>query len=279
MLVEYFAHLVLRRAAARSRLPVVVNGTVVGQGPWGRECVSLDFSYAGDPLDIRHIRVAFSAYQVHLFRPDLTGAAASSRPPLVAVPLASRPLLEILEEGRELEAAATLAACTSAEVPVVTKGTTHLLEAYLASPLARFHREFYEADLESAAHQPPTDDEILPCVRASLTTPNDLLLKPEHVQHLTRYFLSKGWSARRIAALVHSRYTGDFGWGDRWTRMDARTRAEFDVRVFAGMALTGLDEGVDFNCRSAQEKGLCPGVACTHDLRFDRGRLLARARA
>jgi hypothetical protein len=58
--------------------------------------------------------------------------------------------------------------------------------------------------------------------------------------------------------------------------MDAQTRAEFDVRVFAGMVATGMDEGIDFNCRSAQEKGLCPGAGCTHDLRSDRDHLLAR---
>jgi hypothetical protein len=60
--------------------------------------------------------------------------------------------------------------------------------------------------------------------------------------------------------------------------MDAQTRAEFDVRVFAGMVATGLDEAIDFNCRSAQEKGLCPGAVCTHDLRSDRDRLLAQER-
>jgi hypothetical protein len=45
------------------------------------------------------------------------------------------------------------------------------------------------------------------------------------------------------------------------------------------MVETGLDQGIDFNCRSAQEKGLCPGVECTHDLRHDRQALLGRVRA
>ena len=62
-------------------------------------------------------------------------------------------------------------------------------------------------------------------------------------------------------------------------KIDAQTWAEFDVRVFAGMIATGVDEGIDFNCRSAQEKGLCPGLVCTHDLRVDRERLLAQAHA
>src|SRR5204862_4006099 len=83
---------------------------------------------------------------------------------------------------------------------------------------------------------------------------------------------------RDIAAVVHSRYTQDFGWGSRWRRLDAETRAEFDVRVFAGLVATGLDRGVAFNCRSTQEKGQCPGRPCVHDLRVDRACLLDEAR-
>jgi hypothetical protein len=34
---------------------------------------------------------------------------------------------------------------------------------------------------------------------------------------------------------------------------------------------------IDFNCVSAQEKHICPGVGCPHDLRVDRERgLLAK---
>ena len=38
MLVEFLAHLILRRAARRAALPIVLNGTVVGRGLVGREC-------------------------------------------------------------------------------------------------------------------------------------------------------------------------------------------------------------------------------------------------
>ena len=58
--------------------------------------------------------------------------------------------------------------------------------------------------------------------------------------------------------------------------MHPQTRAEFDVRVFAGMIHTGLDTLVDFNCVSAQEKDLCPRTGCTFDMRLDRDRLARR---
>jgi len=41
--------------------------------------------------------------------------------------------------------------------------------------------------------------------------------------------------------------------------------------VFAGLIETGLDRGVDYNCVSAQEKGLCPWAsACHRDLTTER---------
>jgi hypothetical protein len=279
MLVEHLAHQVVRRSASRSRIPVVLNGTVVGPGARGRECASLDLSYAGDPLDIRHMRVAFSAYQTHRLRRDVQDHIGSALPTLVAVPVTSSSLLDMLACGREPQAAAALAADVSAEIPIVTKGAANLLEDYRASALAGFHRRFYATEPEPPSRWRGTYDRLnvaalIPCVGAPLEHPNDLLLKPERIQQVTRALMSTGWHPRHIAGLVHSRYARDYGWGDRWTRMDAQTRAEFDVRVFAGMLATGLDEAVDFNCRSTQEKGLCPGAACTHDLRDDRDRLL-----
>jgi hypothetical protein len=104
------------------------------------------------------------------------------------------------------------------------------------------------------------------CVRSPLIAPNDRLLQPAVIQHVTRVLMAEGLSPREIAALVQSRYTADFNWGRRWQLLEPQSRAEFDVRTFAGLVVTGLDQGVDFNCRSAQEKGLCPGHPCLRDL-------------
>ena len=88
--------------------------------------------------------------------------------------------------------------------------------------------------------------------------------------------MARDWSAAQVARLVEREYTRDYQWGDHWARLDPRTRAEFDVRVFAGLIITGADRLVDFNCTSSQEKGVCPRVGCAHDLREDRDRLAAR---
>ena len=72
--------------------------------------------------------------------------------------------------------------------------------------------------------------------------------------HEAEMLREMGLDAARIAALVEREYLADHQWGDRWVRLDARTRADFDVRVFAGLVLTGHDRLIDFNCVSSREK-------------------------
>ena len=277
LLTEYLTHLVLRRAARESCIPIVVNGTVVGRGLGGRESVSLDFSHAGDPLDTRTMRIAFSAYQWHRFRPDTFGRTVADYPPLVALPRDRRSLFSMLLAGRGLDAGVRAAHRDRSWLPDVSIGIERLAAKYSRSRLGTFHREFQAGCRQNQSDRPTLDPgRLLPCVAASLRTPNDLLLKPEHSQHLTRALLARGWSAPQIARLVRAHYESDWNWGSRWARMHPATRAEFDVRVFAGMIVSGVDRMVDFNCVSAQEKGLCPRVACRHDLRADRDALFAR---
>jgi hypothetical protein len=276
-LIEFAAHLILRTSAFE--IPVVFNGTAVGRtSPAGRECISIDFSHVGDPLDIRHVRMAFSTYQWHRFRPDIFGEAVASRTrPLAVLPRQRQSLMALLLRGRELGAARRIAHRVEMTIPDARFGVGQLLARYRTSALASFHRTFYR-DRAEARRPPPSLSlsELPPCVSSCLRQPNDLLLKPEHIQHLVRALMSRGWQAAEIARLVEAHYAADHQWGDRWTmRMNPRSRADFDVRVFAGLVATGRDRLVDLNCVSAQEKGLCPGYGCRHDLRVDRERLTA----
>lgn len=271
LLIEYLAHLVMRASARATPIPVVFNGTMVGSGVTGREAVSIDFSHLGDPLDIRHFRAAYSTYQFHRLHPDIVGSRISELPPLVALPRSRRSLIALLSNGRGLASGRRESRRRPATLPDVTAGIERLRREYLTSPLARFHQEFARtADVP----EPPVRG-LPPCMAVALERPNDLLLKPEHLQHLVRGLLARGWPPRAIARIVQRQYEADHQWGDRWSKMHPQTRAEFDVRVFAGMIVTGLDRLIDFNCVSAQEKGLCPGLTCGFDLRIDQDRLRA----
>ena len=280
MLAELLAHRILKRARTRSPIPIVLNGAIVGSGLVGRESVSIDISYAGDPLDVRHLRVGFGAYQTHRFRPDIIAhRGASQRPPFIAVPRGGQTMARLISHGRSLRHAARAARSRSAVLPIVTDGVRRLVAAYRLSSLGRFHRSFYGTPFGGGVDGDGVFRSLrlsaLPdCVARPLLAPNDLLLQPAVIQQVTRALMADGMGPRDIAALVHSRYAADFGWGQRWQWLDAQTRAEFDVRVFAGMLATGMDQAIDFNCRSAQEKGLCPGGQCGRDLRVDRARLL-----
>ena len=279
LILEYAAHLVAAEAATSSPIPVVFNGTVVGRGGHGRECVSIDFSHAGDPMDVRHLRSAFSTYQWHRLRADIFGEdIAAHVPPLVVLPH-DHPGFMPMMRHRGLAAGVHAARATTSVIPDVSTGVATLLARYVASPLAAFHRTFYAVRrLPESQPRRLNLAEVPPCVAAPLARPNDLLLKPEFIQHVVRHLLSRGWNAAQVAGLVQQKYETDFGWGDRWTRIDPQTRAEFDVRVFAGLLLTGADALIDFNCVSAQEKHVCPGRGCPYDLRRDRDRLLAAAK-
>ena len=276
LLLEHLAHLVVAEAGRTNLIPLVFNGTTVGSGEVGRECVSIDFSHAGDPLDIRHIRMAFSTYQWHRIRPDIFGAAVSALPPLAAVPRVTSSLEAFLLAGRDLESVRQIAAGCHAALPDVSAGVDALISSYVASPLAQLHREFSteRALLDGVPRRLPED--MPPCIALCLEQPNDLLLKPEHLQNLVRLLLARQWSGAEIALLVQRKYEEDHRWGRHWEEVDPRTRADFDVRVFSSLALTGLDRAIDFNCASSQDKGICPHTACTHDLRFDRDQLMTR---
>lgn len=274
LLLEYLGHLVKTEVEGRSAIPVVFNGTAVGTGLVGRECVSIDFSHVGDPLDTRHMRTAFSTYQWHRVRPDIFGPVANAAvPPLVLLPQRERSFTDLLERGRGLDAGIAAAALATARLPTIARGVAHLLDQYLPSPLAGFHRTFLDATARNASSEIRSIESLPPCVSLALERPNDLLLKPEHLQQVVRSLMAREWLPADIAALVRTRYEEDHGWGDRWHRLNPQSRAAFDVRVFAGMIHTGLDTLVDCNCVSAQEKGLCPQVGCPYNLQEDRARL------
>jgi hypothetical protein len=277
LVTEYLAHAVLRRAAERSIVPVVLNGTTVGSGLIGRECISIDFSHVGDPLNRRHVRIGFSAYQWHRARPDIFGDAVSDLAPIACVPRTQRSLEAFIRTGRTLGDAAEVARHADCILPDISVGVARALDRYKRSGLAAFHRDF-AAELVTASPSADLDipADLPPCITWPLAQPNDLLLKPEHLQNLVRGLTARGWTAARIARLVAREYESDHAWGDRWKVLDAQTRANFDVRVFAGLLATGADRLVDFNCMSSQEKGVCPRCGCTHDLREDRDRLLER---
>ena len=157
-----------------------------------------------------------------------------------------------------------------------------LIADYETSSLRKFHDDFYAQEHEPPERWPATYDRVPletwpACGRLILEQPNDLLLRPSCIRRVTRVLLALGWHPRHIAGLIRSKYERDFGW-TQFTGCDPATRADFYVRVFAGLFATGHDDLIDFNCTSAQEQGLCFFTNCNDNLlRFKEAALYRRA--
>ena len=266
LLMEFLAHRIKETAAATSPLPVDITAVQCPVGPTGhRELVSIDISEYGDPLQTRMVRMPFTAY----LKPWLSGLAhqlgiAHQLPPIHAIPLHEMDLHHALKLRQRVADVQSLARRAPVRIPSQEKGTARLLQAYLNSPLRRFHQHFY-----ATLHDPPEQwphtyhhtplAALPPCARLLLQQPNDRLLKPVGIQLICRVLLAHGWHPRHIAGLIRSKFENpQHGWGVNWQDYEAGTRADFYTRLFLGQWATGTDHLADFSCASIQGADFCP---------------------
>ena len=111
---------------------------------------------------------------------------------------------DALHVMRDPEAVAELAECASGVVPECSTGMEQLISSYVASPLARFHRDFYSTGPDPPDTWPETYNRtdlgaLPPCARFILEHPNDPLIKPSGMRRIVAVFLPLGWHPRHIA--------------------------------------------------------------------------------
>lgn len=277
MVIEYLAQLVVAAASPQTPVPITLTAIEVGPGSRGREVVALDVSEYADPLHTRVIRIPFSTYQKPQWHRTLLGDELVDRlPTMVSVAVDGATESDALVAMRDLGLARELASSARTPIPDASEATWRLVTAYIRSTLHAFHLDFYDQPHAIGQDLDPTRLDLPPCVTTLLDHPNDLLLRPALIQHLVRSLMAVGWHPRRIADLLRTKYEEDHRWGSLWRDYDRESRADFYTRLFGGLVATGLDEGVDFNCRSAQEKGTCSFTGCGYDLTLLRPQLLAR---
>lgn len=282
--LEYVAHRVLQRSATECEIPVMFTAVEAGGNGRGREVISIDLSEYGDPLHTRGMRIPFSAYLKPQQQRWKLGDVVDQIPPLFLIPLHEMDERQGLLAMRDIGQVVEIAQQASVQIPDQSAGSESLVSAYTASRLADWHEFFYSQEHDPCERWAATYDctplESLPvCARVILEQPNELLLKPAAIQHIVRILLAVGWHPRHIAGLIRSKYERDYGWGDKWFLYDASARADFYTRLFAGLIATGLDDLVDLNCRSCQEKRYCPAHQCDNNLSGFKSLLLARRTA
>ncbi len=280
LVMEFIGHEVKTRAAPHCEVPVELGAIETGGGPHGREMISVDITEYADPLCSRVMRSPFSVYlKQDQQNPGLGGS--DGFPPLVVIPINDLTVAEALAVRHDPAAAARLAELSSTIIPDASRPMKRLIRSYTRSRLALFHAEFYAEEHDAPALWPETYDctpldMLPPCTRVILEHPNDLLLRPGCAQRVVRVMLALGWHSRHIAGLIRSKYERNHGWGDQWRGYDPATRADFYARLFAGLVVTGVDDVVDFNCKSAREEGNCFVEHCGENLLRFRSSLLDR---
>lgn len=278
LVMEYLAQEVKRKAAVFSELPVEITAVQPGKiGERQREIVSVDISEYGDPLPERIIRMPFTHYS----KPWQTGIVdrfglRDEVPRFVTLPLHEIDVRQAIKLRQDAQDVIAMARRTTVRIPRQAEGTDRLIDAYLESRLHKFHLEYYSQP-QAVSHSVPADA-FPPCIRNILTFPNDLLLKPAGIQLVTRFLLAKGWHPRHISGEVRERFENPgYNWMEGyWDVYNPAMRADFYVRLFAGLLATGVDQAIDFNCVSTQEKELCPYTGCEENLADFREHLIAR---
>lgn len=285
LVIEFLAQELRRRAVPVTEVPVELTAVEVGRLFSGRrEIVSIDLSEYGDPLGSRAIRLPFTHYR----KPWQSGLLERLNlldevPRFVTLPLHEIDVQQGIKIRQDGDDVLDLARRSVVRIPDQGQGMGRLIDAYMASPLRRFHEQYYGVAHEPREAWPETYDrtpteKFLPCVARLLDEPNDLLLRPVALELLTRCLLVEGWHPRHIAGLVRSKFDNpSHGWAQRyWDVYSPGMRADFYVRTFTGELETGIDEAVDLNCVSTQEKGYCPAPGCSADLSQIRSRLLEK---
>lgn len=280
--LEYVAHRVLAEMPMVDGVPIELTAVQTAPAQRGCEVISLDLSEYGDPLHTRMIRIPYSAYhKPGQERRKLGEHVVAELPMIFMIPLFEMDHRQGTAVMRDADQVAQLARVASAAIPDCSAGMDRLTADYAESDVGAFHRQFYLQEHEPAWRWPRTYDRTplapLPrCTRAMLQHPNDVLLTPAGIRHVVRVFLSLGWHPRHIAGLIRSKFERDHGWGAYFYHYDAATRADFYVRLFAGLVATGRDPLDDFHCPAVPTHPPCNGTTCAEILERYRQSLLAR---
>jgi hypothetical protein len=247
LVMEYVAYLVLAEAQPDCAIPLFLEAVDLGPQERGREMISMDITEYGDPLTTRVVRLPFSIYLKPWQHADiLTPEIAHKVPTMVMAPSNGADTIQVAEIMRDLSKAAEWASQTSCLIPDCSSGMEALTDQYMRSEVRRFHDWFYSVEPEPPDRWPATYDrvpmsQVPPYVRHVLEHPNDLLLKPSVVRRVVAFLLEEGWHPRHIAGLIQSKYERDYGWLNQWYVYDAGMRADFHVRVLAGLIRMGFD--------------------------------------
>ncbi len=262
-ILEFVTHILFKNLKDYHGSPIVYSDVSVGKN---YEAISLDLTMYADPIYLRDIRCPFSVYQKHKIYHKFKFSTQQIPWFIVLLRRYNKQeffdFKELVDMRTNISKVLEFAKEVSCIIPEAGNGFLKLLKDYKNSKLYKLHKEF-----DKVEHDDPKDwwktydrfdlNTLPPCVNHCLYFPNDHLLKPTNLQTLTRVLLKLGWHPKHIAGLIRSKYERNYGWGDTWYKYDAASRANFYVRIYSDLVLSGIDKEEDLNCFSHYEKGYC----------------------
>lgn len=269
-LLEFVAHKAIQRLPSYGlKIPVGIGDVVPGNHM--QELINLDLSTYADPLYTRVMRTAFSIHDKHKSK-GLKAPVHITIPRYTPRNGNELSLAEIFQNRRHFQNSANYARAITMNIPECSAGVEKLHQDYRQSPLADFHKDFDQTSQDSPADWPKTYDrmnlrDVPPCVASAIADPNPALLQPKQIQTLVRVLTAKKrWHPSHVAGLIRSKYERDHQWTFNWGKYDANRHARTWVRFYAGLLAAGLDDRMDQNCISHQEKDMCTGPFCGYNL-------------
>ena len=260
LVMEFLAARIKYAASEKCSIPVELTALNVGESSFGhREMISIDISEYGDPLWTRVVRMPFTNY----LKPWKNGLARDhgiehSLPPIFTIPFHENDILKALEIRTDVSKTRELAQRACVRIPEQSRGMVKLVKKYINSPLRPIHQQYNDTSAETDLDLSSFLDRLPPCTRQIIEQPNNLLLKPSGMKHVTRCLMAMKIPPSQIAQMISKTFQNTtHQWGNQWDIYSPEMRAHFYTRVFSDQILTGLDHHLDFNCVSVQDQGFC----------------------
>jgi len=234
-IMEYFAHRAIKEIRKRTSKPVCLYESFQRAEGRAIEAFYIDMDIYSDPLYLKVIDIPFSF--------SLNSREEKS----FVLPRDSFTSLDqLLRIRKDTDLIGEYSKNINTLIPECRFGLRNLIRSYKGSRLYQFHKVFDSVEHDAYwewknTYDKYSGDSIPGYVNNMIKNPNPALLKLANIQLLTKVLMRDNWHPKHVAGLIRSKYERDHGWGALWYEYDASTRANFFVRLMAGLLVDGTD--------------------------------------
>ncbi len=234
-IMEYFAHRAIKDIRKRTSKPIYLYESFQKTSDRATEAFHIDLNIYSDPLYLKVIDTPFSF------------SLNSKNEKSYVLPRDSFTNLDqLLRIRKDTALMEEYLKNIDTLIPDCNLGLRNLIRSYKASRLYQFHKSFDSIEHDAYwdwknTYDKYSGDSIPGYVTNMIKNPNPALLNLANIQLLTKVLMRDNWHPKHVAGLIRSKYERNHGWGSLWYEYDASTRANFFVRLVAGLLVDGTD--------------------------------------